>query len=332
MDSDGEMYTMVLFGASGDLTLRKLIPALYRLHTVGKLPSGFRLFGYARSDLGDDGFRKKVEQGLREYADPPYRDDPEFLQKLFYIHGDYDNDEGIIRLRDAIHCDECNPPIYYLALPPEVSSQVLDLFAAGKLPCDNARILMEKPFGTDLDSAKYLNSQLGKCFTEANIHRIDHYLAKDTVRNLLVFRFANVLFEPIWNRHYVDQIQVSATETIGVENRGGYYDGVGVVRDMLQNHVLMLLAFAAMEPPLANDSESIRDRTSDLLRSIDPPARKDFVFGQYEGYRNSKGVDSKSSTPTFAAVRLNIRNWRWYDVPIYLMSGKSLDKRVSEIT
>lgn len=325
-------HSMVLFGASGDLTHRKLLPALYRLHKAKRLHAGFRLVGYARSDLNDDGFREKADESLKKYLPDEYSGDKEFLDRLFYVRGEYDDGDGYAALREAILPIEGIPPIYYMALPPQTTRIVLDSFVAGKLPTEGARVLMEKPFGIDLESAEYLNKQLQKCFTEANVHRIDHYLAKDTVRNLLVFRFANILFEPIWNRHYVDHIQVSATETIGVENRGGFYDNVGVVRDMLQNHVLLLLAFATMEPPLANDSESIRDRIDDLLRSIDPPARKDFFFGQYDGYRNARGVDPQSNTPTFAAVRLFIQNWRWYDVPVYLMSGKSLDKRVSEVT
>lgn len=277
MTGDEPIQTMVLFGASGDLTQRKLLPALYRLYRAKRLPSTFRLVGYARSDLNDESFRALANKSLTEF-DPDYSDEcGPFLDMLQYVRGGYD--EGLTRLNNAVTCDKCNPPIYYLALPPQAAGEVVDRLAEARLPTDGARILMEKPFGVDYDSARHLNQQLQKSFCEANIHRIDHYLAKDTVRNLLVFRFANILFEPIWNRHYIDHIQVSATETIGVENRGGYYDGVGVVRDMIQNHVLLLLTFATMEPPLANDPESIRNRTSDLLRSIDPPARRDFVFG-----------------------------------------------------
>ncbi|MCD8140873.1 MAG: glucose-6-phosphate dehydrogenase [Planctomycetaceae bacterium] len=324
--------TLVLFGASGDLTHRKILPALYRLYQAGRLPASFRLFGYARSDLDDESFRRMADLAMAEYAEGYTESCPDFLDRMFYVRGDYDGGDGFDRLRERIQCDSCEAPNYYLALPPQAASKVVDAFASGRLPTDGARVLMEKPFGTDLASARHLNRQLQKYIKEEHIHRIDHYLAKDTVRNLLVFRFANVLFEPLWNRHYVDHIQVSATETIGVENRGGYYDGIGVVRDMLQNHVLLLLAFAAMEPPLANDSESIRDRTAEFLRSIDPPARRDFVFGQYEGYRDAPGVNPQSQTPTFAAVRLSIHNWRWHGVPVYLMSGKCLDERVSEVT
>lgn len=333
MNTNDNSHTMILFGASGDLAHRKLLPALFRLHKAKKLPDTFRLIGYARSELDDNSFRLSVEESLKKFLKEEYNGDTnDFLDALSYVRGGYDEDEGFQRLKNEISAYENTIPIYYLALPPKTAQTLLDAFANEKLPTQDAHILMEKPFGTDLKSAQYLNKQLAKCFQETNIHRIDHYLAKDTVRNMLVFRFANILFEPIWNRHYVDHIQVSATETIGVENRGGFYDNVGVVRDMLQNHVLLLLAFATMEPPLANDSESIRDRIHDLLRSIDPPARKDFFFGQYDGYRKARGVNPLSNTPTFAAVRLFIQNWRWYDVPVYLMSGKSLDTRVSEVT
>lgn len=333
MNISENSHTMILFGASGDLAHRKLLPALYTLHKAKKLPESFRLIGYARSEMDDASFRTAVDESLKKFLKDDYKTDVnEFLNALSYVRGGYDDPEGLQRLSSAINESKNTSPIYYLALPPKTAQIVLDAFANQQLPVKDAHVLMEKPFGTDLDSAKLLNRQLSKCFPETNIHRIDHYLAKDTVRNLLVFRFANILFEPIWNRHYVEHIQVSATETIGVENRGGFYDNVGVVRDMLQNHVLLLLAFATMEPPLANDSESIRDRIDDLLRSIDPPARKDFFFGQYDGYRKARGVNPLSNTPTFAAVRLSIQNWRWFDVPVYLMSGKCLDKRVSEVT
>lgn len=332
MDDNRQKFSMILFGASGDLTHRKLLPALYRLYQANQLPEGFRVIGYARTEMTDEVFRDEMDASLKEFLGEGYHGpDAAFLGMLHYVTGEYDSEEGFGRIRELIGSDGA-PPIYYIALPPQTARTVLDSLVEGKLPTKGARILMEKPFGVDLESAEYFNRQLLRCFEEANIHRIDHYLAKDTVRNLLVFRFANILFEPVWNRYYVDHIQVSATETIGVENRGGFYDNVGVVRDMLQNHVLLLLAFATMEPPLANDPESIRDRTADLLRSIDPPARKDFVFGQYEGYTKTRGVSPYSTTPTFAAVRLFIQNWRWYDVPVYLMSGKNLDRRVSEVT
>lgn len=333
MTNTHDTHTMILFGASGDLTHRKLLPALYRLHNAKRLPEKFRLVGYARTELDDDTFRRAADESLAKYLPGEYSSGPNsFLESLQYVQGGYDDEAGFKRLQEKILADGDTTPIYYMALPPNTTQTVLDGFVGGKLPSKGAHILMEKPFGVDLKTATELNIKLQKCFPETNIHRIDHYLAKDTVRNLLVFRFANILFEPIWNRHYIQHIQVSATETIGVENRGGFYDNVGVVRDMLQNHVLLLLAFATMEPPLANDQESVRDRISDLLQSIDPPSRKDFFFGQYDGYRKAKGVDPLSTTPTFAAVRLFIQNWRWYDVPVYLMSGKSLDNRVSEVT
>ncbi len=334
--SVGESCIFVLFGASGDLTRRKLIPALHRLFVSNNLPSTFFLIGYGRSAMSDDEFREEVKNAIREFGNQEDRKQgkiEEFAALFSYVSGKYAETEDLNNLANAI-IEKGGGPIpivYYLALPPTVSESLLERFAEDALPTDNARIMLEKPFGSDLESARRLNQLLAKRFPEQSIHRIDHYLAKDTVRNLLVFRFANVIFEPLWSRHYIDHIQVSATESIGVEERGGFYDGAGVVRDMFQNHVLMLLALATMEPPLAGDSESIRDRVSDLLKSIDTPSPEDFVFGQYAGYRQAKNVNPRSTTPTFAAVRLNIYNWRWYDVPVYLMSGKCLDARVSEI-
>ncbi len=319
--------TLVLFGASGDLTQRKLLPALFQLHLMNKLPTGFTLIGFARHAMDDAAFRAMAAKSLSEHG--PKGDPAPFLELLHYVQGNYDA-SGLAGLSAAL--EQLPPPIYYLALPPGAAKSVLEHMADGALPTEGARIMLEKPFGTDTASASSLNALLARRFPEENIHRIDHYLAKDTVRNLLVFRFANLLFEPLWNRHYVDHIQVSATETIGVENRGGYYDGIGVVRDMLQNHVLLQLAFSTMEPPLAGDPESIRDRIADVLQSIVPPTLDDCVFGQYRGYAEAKGVNPLSTTPTFAAVRLFIRNWRWFGVPIYLMSGKCLNERVSEIT
>ncbi len=322
---------LVLFGASGDLSQRKLLPALLRLFRAGKMPATFRLVGYGRKEMDDDSFRRLATEALAKHGAKDVS--PEvvaaFADRLSYVRGGYRR-EDMARLAAAVPVG-C-APIYYLALPPPAAESVLEGMAEKALPTENARILMEKPFGVDMESARRWNRLLERVFPENAIHRIDHYLAKDTVRNLLVFRFANILFEPVWNRHYVDHIQVSATETLGVENRGGYYDGIGVVRDMLQNHCLLMLAFAAMEAPLADSGESVRDRISDLLRSVTPPAPGDFIFGQYDGYRGAPGVDPASTTPTFAAVRLFVENWRWHGVPIYLMSGKSLDRRVSEVS
>lgn len=330
---EAEGCVLVLFGATGDLTRRKLAPALYNLFLAGRLPPRFAIVGYGRTPLDSAAYRLRLREAMQKYADPADAADPAldaFLANVDYVA---QKDGGIPALGDAVRKKARGLPVmYYLALAPEVSEAMLENFADGSLPAENARILLEKPFGSDLEAARRLNALLARSFPEANIHRIDHYLAKDTVRNLLVFRFANAIFEPIWNRHYVDHIQVSATETIGVEERGAFYDSVGVVRDMIQNHVLMLLALAAMEPPLAGDSESIRDRADDLLRSIAPPAPADFIFGQYEGYRRAANVDPESSTPTFAAVRLGIANWRWDGVPVYLVSGKALDARVSEVS
>ncbi len=323
---------LVIFGATGDLTRRKLAPALYHLFLTGNLPPRFTVVGEARTEMTDEEFRARLRQGIAKHATPEDAASSrldEFLGRFFYVPAARGG-EGI----RAVMAREGDglPVLYYLALAPEVAEKTLASFADGSLPSQNARIMMEKPFGSNLEMARRLNQSLARSFPERNICRIDHYLAKDTVRNLLVFRFANAIFEPLWNRHYIDHIQVSATETIGVEERGAFYDGVGVVRDMIQNHVLMVLALATMEPPLAGDSESIRDRISDLIRSIPQPGPDDFVFGQYDGYRQAANVAPHSMTPTYAAVRLSIGNWRWHDVPVYLISGKSLKSRVSEVS
>ena len=321
----------VLFGATGDLAKRKLVPALYHLYLTGHLPKRFQLVGTGRTELSDGAFRERMAKALADFADadPAGADVAAFLERLFYAS----QRDGADNLRQTIERRAGNGPIlYYLALGPDVAEKTLTLFNDGGLPSRNARIMLEKPFGLDLEAARRLNGLLDKSFPEEATYRIDHYFAKDTVRNLLIFRFANAIFEPLWNRHYVDHIQVSATETIGVEDRGAFYDSVGVVRDMLQNHVLMLLSLATMEPPLAGDSESIRDRMNDLLRSIAPPEPNDFIFGQYEGYRQADKVAPDSTTPTFAAVRLGIGNWRWHGVPVYLLSGKCLKSRVSEVS
>lgn len=325
--------SMVIFGASGDLTRRKLIPSLYRLFRDRLLPDAFAMFGYGRSDMTDEAFRERLRP---EDTDGAWE---AFARRLFYVQGGYDEAEGyrrlLARIQDApTGCGK--QVVFYTALPPAVTETLLGTLgsvwqAEAGAVLGAARILIEKPFGVDLESAARLNRLLLERFPERQIYRIDHYLAKDTVRNLLVFRFANAIFEPLWNRHYIDHIQISATEALGVEERGGYYDTSGVVRDMLQNHVLQVMALVAMEPPAGRDEESVRDRKSEVFRAVAAPGAEDFVLAQYNGYRAEKGVPETSTTPTFAAVRLRVENWRWQGVPFYLRSGKALAEKCTEI-
>jgi glucose-6-phosphate 1-dehydrogenase len=327
---------MVIFGASGDLTRRKLMPALFSLEQSGDLPEGLELVGFARTEKDDDGFRSDTLEALDAagFSDAYAAARKRFASRLSYVTGSYADPESIRGLGERIRKRDAGggpgAAVYYLALPPSVMEKVLGSMKASGFE-GPARIMIEKPFGADLEGARRLNALLSDMFRESDVYRIDHYLAKDTVRNLLILRFANAVFEPLWDRNHVDCVQVTAAEDIGIEGRGSYYEEAGVVRDMLQNHVMQVLALIAMEAPLAGDAESVRDRKVEVFRSLAPLEDADFVFGQYEGYRDERGVGGNSSTPTFAALRLRIRNWRWHGVPFYVRAGKCLARKVTEV-
>jgi glucose-6-phosphate 1-dehydrogenase len=349
--------SVVIFGATGDLTHRKLIPALYNLAADGDLPPAVTVVGFARRDKNDDGFRKELEESTRKFSRQAVRDEiwKTFAQSIFYHRSEFEDESGYKTL--ASRLDKIDKErgtrgnrLFYFATAPDQFEPILkNLRAAGLNKAREgswARVIVEKPFGTDLASARELNRVVRTSFTEEQTYRIDHFLGKETAQNILVLRFANAIFSPIWNAHYIDHVQITAAETLGVEGRGGYYDGTGALRDMVQNHLLQLLCLIAMEPPTDLSANSIRDEKVKVVRSLRRMTAAEVaqrvVRGQYAegaingkpvaGYRSEERVDPKSMTETFVALRLNIDNWRWADVPIYMMVGKRLPKSATEIS
>ena len=347
--------TLVIFGATGDLSHRKLLPALYNLAHEGALPERFELIGVARRDHADEDFattvKESIERFSRQKPDPDVLDN--LLEDIKYIPGTFDDDSVYSELdRTLKEFDEqAGHPmnrVFYLSTAPDffpvIAGKIGD---AGLTRCEKAevRIVIEKPFGSDLASARRLNAQLLEVFRESQIFRIDHYLGKETVQNLMAFRFANTLFEPVWNRNFVDSVQITAAEDIGIEGRAGYYDHAGALRDLVQNHMLQLLALLTMEPPASFEANRVRDEKVKVLESIVPPSVAEVasvaVRGQYgpgevsgkhvPGYREEEGVPEDSRTETYAALRLAVSNWRWAGVPIYLRTGKRLARKVTEI-
>jgi glucose-6-phosphate 1-dehydrogenase len=340
--------TLVVFGASGDLTRRKLLPAIYRLSRDQRLPARFSIVGVAREEFGDEGFKKEFADSLREFAGVTDGDEVarSLTERMHYIGGDFANPAIYQQLAARLEAiDKSGGVLFYLAIPPGAYPNVIEqLGAAGLSKASDTgwrRIIIEKPFGTDLQTARELNRIVHRHFDEEQVFRIDHYLGKETVQNLMVFRFANGMFEPVWNRRYIDHVQITAAETVGVERRAGYYEGAGALRDMVQNHLMQLLSLVAMEPPIAFTAESVRDRKMDALLSVQPLGDGHVVRAQYRGgwvtggevpaYRAEPGVSPASTTETFVAMRVQLDSWRWAGVPFYLRTGKRLPKRTTEI-
>jgi glucose-6-phosphate 1-dehydrogenase len=332
---------MVIFGANGDLTKRKLMPALYRLTYDGRLPASFAVIGTSRTTLTDEAFRDAMRGAVQEFSEDTAFDEDmwkRFAPNLHYVAGDMHDSTLYQALGAKLRETGQNNVLFYLSTQPSYYGMAADCLRASGLAAPQGgwrRIVVEKPFGHDLDSARQLNQHLQAAFPENEIYRIDHYLGKETVQNILAFRFGNGIFEPLWNRRYVNQVQITAAESIGVEGRGAYYQEAGALRDMIQNHLLQVLATVAMEPAAVFEPDAVRDERAKLLRSIrimkPEEARVNAVAGQYEGFRQEPGVDPDSNTPTFAAAAFFIDNWRWAGVPFFVRTGKKLPKRVTEI-
>ena len=346
-----EPTVVVIFGASGDLTKRKLLPALFHLEQSGLLPDKFAVVGVARRPLQDE-FAQDMRAGILEFGGVK-EDEPKlqaFMEKVSYHAMNFDDPEGYGKLKSLLEdIDQkqgtLGNRLYYLATAPEYFADIIEQLGAhgmAKPSQGKVHTIIEKPFGHDLASARQLNDEVNRVFAEDQIFRIDHYLGKETVQNILVFRFANGIFEPVWNRNFIDHVQITAAEDIGIEGRGPFYEKAGALRDVVQNHVMELLSFVAMEPPVSFEAESMRREKVKVWRSIQPIHPMDTVRGQYgpgkvgdkdvKGYRQEDRVDPNSGTETYAAVKLGIENWRWAGVPFYLRAGKRLGKRATEIT
>jgi glucose-6-phosphate 1-dehydrogenase len=347
---------MVTFGATGDLTKRKLIPALCNLAGENLLSKQFAMIGFSADDYTTESFRKMLAEEIPKFTSQPL--DLKlwdwFSERLYYVKGDFQDPDAYKRLQQQIaeaekkHQTLGNKFFYFAVAPRFFSPIAKQLGSAGLVTEENgkwARVIIEKPFGHDLDSARQLNQDLKKVLTEKQIYRIDHYLGKETVQNVLVFRFSNNIIEPLWNRNFVDHVQITAAETVGVEHRGGFYETAGALRDMVPNHLFQLLTMTAMEPPISFDADEVRNKQAEVLHAVQPLNPEDVltssVRGQYEkgeideervvGYRSEPSVAPDSNTETFVALKLQIDNWRWAGVPFYLRTGKRLAKRTTEI-
>jgi glucose-6-phosphate 1-dehydrogenase len=339
---------LVIFGASGDLTRRKLFPALYSLALRRLLPEQFAVVGVARTEESDDEFRDRMKHAVQEFGRDEFKEDVwEWLAEgMRYVSTDFADEGGEDRVRDVLNeLDEqrktAGNRVYYLAVPPDAIATLLQEIGERRSTEGWTRVIVEKPFGRDLATAQELNTEIGKHFAENEIFRIDHYLGKETVQNLLALRFANGIFEPIWNRQFVDHVQITVAESIGIEGRSGFYEQAGAIRDVFQNHLLQLVALTAMEPPIDFTAESVRNEKVKVLRALHTPGPKHVVRGQYgrgfvegeevPGYREEEGVGADSLTETYVAAKLYVDNWRWADTPFYVRAGKRLARRETTI-
>lgn len=355
-ETPGDPCCIVVFGASGDLTKRKLMPALYNLKALKLLPENFALIGVAVTESNDDQYREKITSDIKQFAtrDVDNAEWDDFSKRSYYLSGDFNSPDTFknLSLKIAEIQKQWNLPgniLFYLAVAPTFFGKVVEQLSLVGLTteCDNAwkRIIIEKPFGHDLASARALNASLSERVKESQIYRIDHYLGKETVQNIMVFRFGNSVFEPIWNRRYIDYVQITVGEQLGVELRGGYYDQSGVTRDMVQNHILSVLSLVAMEPPASISGDSVRNEKVKVLEAIRPMEPEEIlantVRGQYgpglidgihvPGYRSEPNVNPQSNTETFVAMKLMVENWRWADVPFFIRSGKRLAAHTTQI-
>ncbi len=366
LSADGQMEKekipdpciMVIFGASGDLTKRMLIPSLFKLYAENFLHKNFTVLGFARKEMDDESFRNSMSEGIDEFLEGESfskKTWEQFQKNLFFFSGEYRQLNSFKKLKAELNELDSERNIggnrlFYMAVPPDVLPQIIGNLGKSGLnkkvkKKSWTRIIIEKPFGHDLDSAIKINEMVSRCFSEEQIYRIDHYLGKESVQNILVTRFANGIFEPLWNRNYIDHIEITSAESIGIENRGGYYDSSGALRDMVQNHLLQLVGYIAMEPPANFNSNSIRDESLKVFESLRPirviEVEKQVIRGQYiesvikgnrmTGYRDEKDVDPKSRTETFVGMKFFIDNWRWGGVPFYIRAGKRLPTRVTEL-
>ncbi|GAB4282198.1 MAG: glucose-6-phosphate dehydrogenase [Roseovarius sp.] len=330
-------FDLVVFGATGDLSRRKILPALFHRFAVGQMPPQARIIGSARAAMDREGFIETVRASLREFAPATAADEAllaAFLDRLSYVPVDAGGEEGWNSLADALRPETVRA--FYLSVSPALFGAIAARLGAHGLATPESRIVVEKPFGRDLASARALNTDLRQSFAEGQIYRIDHYLGKETVQNLMALRFANSLWEPLWNTTHIDHVQITVAESIGVEGRGEYYDRSGAMRDMVQNHLMQLLCLTAMEPPARFDPDAVRDEKLKVIRALEPVAPGDIVRGQYrardgkDSYRDHAG-DPQSLTESFVALKVGIANWRWAGTPFYLRTGKRLRARCSEI-